>query len=127
MASLSYQLQQGSSSLELLAEFFYTDLQNPFANEIGAPDANGRVAYTRVNEEEGAKVQGVNLEATWLPSAKWRLNGSFTLQQSTYGAARSEEHTSELQSRPHLVCRLLLEKKKKQKKKKIRTMAKQKQ
>src|SRR3989442_4149172 len=27
---------------------------------------------------------------------------------------RSEEHTSELQSRPHLVCRLLLEKKKEQ-------------
>src|SRR5215813_15552888 len=26
---------------------------------------------------------------------------------------RSEEHTSELQSRPHIVCRLLLEKKKK--------------
>src|SRR6266699_1132210 len=30
-----------------------------------------------------------------------------------YHPARSEEHTSELQSRPHLVCRLLLEKKKK--------------
>src|SRR3989449_6693747 len=30
-------------------------------------------------------------------------------------AARSEEHTSELQSRLHLVCRLLLEKKKKHK------------
>src|SRR2546422_6139383 len=30
--------------------------------------------------------------------------------------ARSEEHTSELQSRLHLVCRLLLEKKKKKKK-----------
>src|SRR5690554_7243065 len=30
-----------------------------------------------------------------------------------YGVGRrSEEHTSELQSRPHLVCRLLLEKKK---------------
>src|SRR5437660_7951490 len=29
---------------------------------------------------------------------------------------RSEEHTSELQSRGHLVCRLLLEKKKKKKK-----------
>src|SRR5690554_7600706 len=28
------------------------------------------------------------------------------------GFIRSEEHTSELQSRPHLVCRLLLEKKK---------------
>src|SRR5687768_18192334 len=35
---------------------------------------------------------------------------------------RSEEHTSELQSRLHLVCRLLLEKKKKKKnKKKIKT------
>src|SRR3989442_10785530 len=31
---------------------------------------------------------------------------------STREFARSEEHTSELQSRPHLVCRLLLEKKK---------------
>src|SRR6201991_252224 len=30
---------------------------------------------------------------------------------SMLAAARSEEHTSELQSRPHLVCRLLLEKK----------------
>src|SRR5690625_6940674 len=29
------------------------------------------------------------------------------------GLIRSEEHTSELQSRGHLVCRLLLEKKKK--------------
>src|SRR3989442_4516041 len=29
------------------------------------------------------------------------------------GELRSEEHTSELQSRPHLVCRLLLEKKNK--------------
>src|SRR3712207_7590119 len=35
------------------------------------------------------------------------------LHWTTYGAfARSEEHTSELQSRQYLVCRLLLEKKK---------------
>src|SRR5258708_28776519 len=34
---------------------------------------------------------------------------------------RSEEHTSELQSPDHLVCRLLLEKKKKKKKKKPNT------
>src|SRR2546422_7918006 len=32
---------------------------------------------------------------------------------ATYLSTRSEEHTSELQSRLHLVCRLLLEKKKK--------------
>src|SRR3989442_14858750 len=36
-------------------------------------------------------------------------------EQQHRGRWRSEEHTSELQSRPHLVCRLLLEKKKKQK------------
>src|SRR2546422_7793509 len=35
-------------------------------------------------------------------------------QISRARARRSEEHTSELQSRLHLVCRLLLEKKKKQ-------------
>src|SRR5690554_7477813 len=34
-------------------------------------------------------------------------------KSSTNTISRSEEHTSELQSRPHLVCRLLLEKKKK--------------
>src|SRR5437870_10873074 len=34
-----------------------------------------------------------------------------------HGKPRSEEHTSELQSRGHLVCRLLLEKKKKKKNK----------
>src|SRR5690349_24198780 len=35
---------------------------------------------------------------------------------STVAVTRSEEHTSELQSRRDLVCRLLLEKKKKKKK-----------
>src|SRR2546422_6597707 len=34
--------------------------------------------------------------------------------EATEGEQRSEEHTSELQSRLHLVCRLLLEKKKKE-------------
>src|SRR3989442_8238161 len=38
---------------------------------------------------------------------------SHTSARSTPMTSRSEEHTSELQSRPHLVCRLLLEKKKK--------------
>src|SRR5687768_17985034 len=36
---------------------------------------------------------------------------------SLKAGSRSEEHTSELQSRLHLVCRLLLEKKKKKKNK----------
>src|SRR5690625_5974157 len=47
-----------------------------------------------------------------------RVGGVRHPAQSRRGAAqhpRSEEHTSELQSRGHLVCRLLLEKKKKKK------------
>src|SRR5436305_10286932 len=39
-----------------------------------------------------------------------KLKRSLELEPSQ--GFRSEEHTSELQSRPHLVCRLLLEKKK---------------
>src|SRR5687768_17891823 len=42
----------------------------------------------------------------------------------TFQFQRSEEHTSELQSRLHLVCRLLLEKKKKKKKKYKTTLKK---
>src|SRR5439155_20413956 len=40
-----------------------------------------------------------------IPSCRWYM-------QLDVNQARSEEHTSELQSRGHLVCRLLLEKKK---------------
>src|SRR2546429_9737904 len=47
-------------------------------------------------------------------SAPGRLRRS-TSTASTRPWRRSEEHTSELQSRLHLVCRLLLEKKKKKK------------
>src|SRR5205814_2412459 len=57
-----------------------------------------------------------------LTFAGWRARclGRAALQRSacarSAGPRRSEEHTSELQSLRHLVCRLLLEKKKKKKK-----------
>src|SRR3989442_4935385 len=40
------------------------------------------------------------------------FQGCFVDIEHLLFSLRSEEHTSELQSRPHLVCRLLLEKKK---------------
>src|SRR2546422_3013202 len=50
--------------------------------------------------------------SAWSPSRQSSIaTRSRTRRRST--ATRSEEHTSELQSRLHLVCRLLLEKKKK--------------
>src|SRR5690554_7630047 len=52
-----------------------------------------------------------------LPVILWTENGLVCFSSSEFhhdnSGQRSEEHTSELQSRPHLVCRLLLEKKKK--------------
>src|SRR5438270_10677573 len=54
-----------------------------------------------------------------------RLDGKARITIGYGSLARSEEHTSELQSQSNLVCRLLLEKKKK-KKKKQNTQKKQK-
>src|SRR2546422_1499134 len=63
------------------------------------------------NEKEGPSLLG----HTSRSATSWR---SRTRSESRVWAkwakpSRSEEHTSELQSRLHLVCRLLLEKKKK--------------
>src|SRR2546422_3428797 len=52
----------------------------------------------------------ITASATPPASAEKRRMGRTT---TVYAKIRSEEHTSELQSRLHLVCRLLLEKKKK--------------
>src|SRR5262245_63847653 len=62
-----------------------------------------------------------------LSTQKWYENPSVPRWQCSWNrpplswniANRSEEHTSELQSLRHLVCRLLLEKKKKKKTKNI--------
>src|SRR5258707_11601392 len=54
----------------------------------------------------------------------WRGTGACSIARfwgdiRGYASERSEEHTSELQSRQYLVCRLLLEKKKKPQTKRI--------
>src|SRR3712207_7661366 len=49
---------------------------------------------------------GVTVRRMYRPEGPWRVHAAEI-------ALRSEEHTSELQSRQYLVCRLLLEKKKK--------------
>src|SRR5687768_18225430 len=52
------------------------------------------------------------VSSVWAESAPDSDSGRPTTTRPT-SRSRSEEHTSELQSRLHLVCRLLLEKKKK--------------
>src|SRR5690606_40337158 len=57
------------------------------------------------------RATGIHLWLTFAPAARSTLTGGGTV--ATWNErTRSEEHTSELQSRENLVCRLLLEKKK---------------
>src|SRR3989442_11551400 len=68
---------------------------------------------------ENMKVAGAGLRPSCTPKCPMHPGETYnltTVPQCSIALApamRSEEHTSELQSRPHLVCRLLLEKKKK--------------
>src|SRR5438874_9149642 len=57
--------------------------------------------------------QGCSGEVAFACGMKFRKNGYEIDRKVVHAVERSEEHTSELQSRRDLVCRLLLEKKKK--------------
>src|SRR3712207_7817826 len=58
----------------------------------------------------------ISLILPFLSILKFSLHITFLIQKIQKILFRSEEHTSELQSRQYLVCRLLLEKKKKKQK-----------
>nr|WP_321353506.1 TonB-dependent receptor [uncultured Draconibacterium sp.] len=83
-ASLDYSNEFGDWQYQLLVEGFYTKLVDPFANEYGTPDENGTVVYTRVNAEDGARVQGINIELNASPSQKFQLQSGFTIQNSEF-------------------------------------------
>src|SRR5207244_9781374 len=91
--------------------FPYTTLfRSPLLVVLHPADGNMNTETERW--KEAAQAAGVVLLA---PQGAWQLGdgryGWGTHADQTEG--RSEEHTSELQSPDHLVCRLLLEKKKK--------------
>lgn len=94
MASLDYNNQIGKVSFGILLEGFYTRLNNAFANEYGIPDEEGTVVYTRVNAENGAAVQGINIEFNMVPSHEIYLKSGFTVQSSQYEDAQEfgEKH-----------------------------------
>src|SRR2546422_2025543 len=82
--------------------FPYTTLFRSSARNSAAVCARSSRSFSRAFEITCSRRGGIS-----------RLNSE---------GGRSEEHTSELQSRLHLVCRLLLEKKKKIKKTKYRCL-----
>src|SRR2546425_1552094 len=71
----------------------------------------GMPQFVAVGLEGNATIRGCGAGAT-LPTPERRCSGPCA-RRAARGGARSEEHTSELQSLAYLVCRLLLEKKKK--------------
>src|SRR3712207_7696997 len=82
--------------------FPYTTLfRSPVVDLFGMPEAELQVA---------AFVAGVR-SGNRIPEAQSPLHVAVS-ERARVAAVRSEEHTSELQSRQYLVCRLLLEKKK---------------
>src|SRR3712207_9362324 len=96
------------SFLGLILCFFFNDTATTEIYTLSLHDALPICAYwTFVSPAPYACVRGRNRFQS--PRARASCLSSST---SGTGAHRSEEHTSELQSRQYIVCRLLLEKKK---------------
>src|SRR5439155_25466827 len=94
-------------------------LHHPDLSEVIAEDRSGCVRST-LAREGGRAVEYLEIDGSIPDEPARALERCILDHLDASGAAspadfRSEEHTSELQSRGHLVCRLLLEKKKKNK------------
>ncbi len=93
MTSMDYNGLIGTLYTGLLVEAFYTRLSDPFVNDIGLPNDQGRVIYTRKNAEKGAAVQGINLEFKLIPLTDFSLTSGFTVQSSKYDVAQEFDET----------------------------------
>src|SRR2546425_2315138 len=83
-------------------------LQNPFDLDEQLPACPSRCGIVRAVDGVGFEANGVGDFDRHGPDPGADVQPC----QRVHDAARSEEHTSELQSLAYLVCRLLLEKKK---------------
>src|SRR3712207_7298453 len=86
----------------------------PYTTLFRSTQAVGSGPYLLAEWQKGSHLLFKANENYWGPNkpkvAEIKIVGR---REQGVRAARSEEHTSELQSRQYLVCRLLLEKKKK--------------
>src|SRR5690554_5818010 len=92
----------------ILSDTFY-EFSQPLMRQLGFPTL---FCHRLVTDEEG---RVVDYKLRQADPKRQSIRALQTIYYRTIAAGdsynRSEEHTSELQSRPHLVCRLLLEKK----------------
>src|SRR3712207_9299101 len=99
--------------LSLCSIFFFNDTATTEIYTLSLHDA---LPISRGSARARSRGRPPSRAATSRPGSQRRLTAARPrASPSRHGwspAARSEEHTSELQSRQYLVCRLLLEKKK---------------
>src|SRR5690554_8022099 len=69
------------------------------------------IGNSAVTSSIAEEVEKMVWSARWGADTLMDLSTGKHIHETREWICRSEEHTSELQSRPHLVCRLLLEKK----------------
>src|SRR5258708_13008872 len=81
---------------------------------IRRPPRSTLFPYTTLFRSAGSLWASASLTHLMLASMALYFASTRTASALALSPSRSEEHTSELQSPDHLVCRLLLEKKKKQ-------------
>ncbi len=97
-SSLNYSTTSDNFLFEVLAEGFYTLLQDPFANIYNPLDTLGNVEYIRVNAEDGAKVYGMNLEVSLYTMKALDVTMGFTMQRSLFDSSQpwgeAEDHTT---------------------------------
>src|SRR2546429_6081689 len=91
--------------------FPYTTLFRSRLEPPGEPRESGNPVVGARGEPREASPHAIVLRILRVPRPGG-LQVAHAAARIGCGKARSEEHTSELQSRLHLVCRLLLEKKK---------------
>src|SRR2546422_5819153 len=77
------------------------------------PSPSDPVKHYDLEIPDALEIKAVSFDATAFSDVSGAGNVTSTQIGGRAFLKRSEEHTSELQSRLHLVCRLLLEKKKK--------------
>src|SRR5439155_5280957 len=79
----------------------------PYTTLFRSRRAKSRIAPSSANETTAPSAPASSIASTLSAATRGITRSSRPVQKEP----RSEEHTSELQSRGHLVCRLLLEKK----------------
>src|SRR5690606_41368058 len=100
-----------------IAFFFFLFIYLPLISTLFPYTTLFRSYFKDIDTSKGPLAEAAFLNQASSISAGYNFGQLTADINQTVNVGRSEEHTSELQSRENLVCRLLLEKKKKNKKK----------